>query len=61
MPSAHSRLSVPPLFYPDEVLDGVLFETSYSEENKEESVLGAIREPAQVAFALLLGECFYAI
>ena len=27
------------------MLDGVLFETSYSEKNNEESVLGAMREP----------------
>ena len=38
------------------MLEGVLFETADSEKNKEESVLGAMNDPAQAAFALLLGE-----
>ena len=46
-----------------EMLDGVLFETFYSEKNNKESVLtaAAMREPAQPAFALLLGECLHAM
>ena len=47
--------------YPDEILDGVLFEKSYSEKNNKESVLGPMREPAQAAFALLPGECLNAM
>ena len=45
--------------YPDEKLDGVLFETSYSEKSNKESVLGAMREHAQAAFAFLPGECLH--
>ena len=45
--------------YPDEKMDGVLYKTCYSENNREESVLGAIRELAQVTFALLLHGCFH--
>ena len=47
--------------YPDGMLDGMLFETSYSKGNNEESVLGAMREQAQAAFALLLGKCLHAM
>ena len=50
----HKQLSVLPLLYPDEMLDGVLFETYYSEKNNESvPSLGAIRgqAPSQVAFA----------
>ena len=47
--------------YPDEMLDWLLFETSYSKKNNEESVLGTVREQAQVPFALLLGECLHAM
>ena len=47
--------------YPDEMLDGVLFEMPYSERNNKDSSLGAMREPAQAAFALLLGECLHAM
>ena len=56
VPSPHKQLSLLPTLYADEKLDGVLFKTCYSEKNGEESVLGAIREQAPVAFALLLGE-----
>ena len=35
-------------------------ETADSEKNKEESVLGAMNDPAKAAFALLLGEIDHA-
>ena len=54
------RLSAHPLLYADEKFDGVLFETSSSEKNGKASVLGRMREVAQAAFALLLGECLHA-
>ena len=43
------------------MLDGVLFETSYSEKNNEKSVLGAMRKQAQTAVALLVGACLDAM
>ena len=45
-----------PLLYADGQLTGVLFETSKSSEKSEETVLGAIMQPTQIAFALLIGK-----
>ena len=61
VPCAVKRHSALLLLYADEKFDGVLFETSSSEKKGEVSVLGQLREPAQAALALLLGECLHAI
>ena len=61
VPSPHKQLSVLSLLYPDGKLDGLLFETCYSEKYGEKSAFGTIKEPAQVSFALLLGESFHGI
>ena len=50
------QLSVLPLLYAVEELTRVLFETSKSSQKSEETVLGAITQPAQIASALLIGK-----
>ena len=44
-----------PLLFADEELTGALFEKSKSSQKSEETVVGTITQPAQIAFALLIG------
>ena len=56
MDFVYHRLSVLPLLYADEELTGVLVETSQSSQKSDETVLGAIKRPAHIALALLIGK-----